>query len=708
MRVPKKNISSYVADVRASALNAPSSGGGYPVSPSQTTARAEPPDTLPGQEIPEENERGALIQFHVPSIRERDENVSRRRLIVSVFIFLIAATGIFGVRFIASRMELLRRAEVHFDAFETQVRNARGFGYDESSGNRSEERGKEAFLPPISNIEEFVSAIVPVLKASGKIYDSFQGLSLHTLALVERIEALEKQLIPFLVLKRGDELIQALGGIRDEVVALKAVSEEIPVLPGEPGGFPLIDSKSLFSLNVEMNRLSQFLDRLVTWLASEGERRVLVVFHNPAELRPGGGFIGSYADVSLRGGALHAIAVHDVNDADRLLETNIVPPKPLQALVTSWRAADANWFFDYADSARKTIALVESSNLYQKEKIVFDGAIGITPAVVMDLLSLTGPIELSGNRTIAAENVFTEIQKDVQIGQERRSSRPKRILEELTPLLLERIAELDAEKQRDIIRRGSIWVRGKDVLAYFKDETIQNFIEAYGAGGRTFPLSPNFVGDYLAVAVANIGGGKTDFVIRQTIRLESRVEEDGTVANHLRITRKHDGAASKFSWYRVRNQAYLKVFTPPGSRLGAVSGGIEKKITEPLNYAERGYLRDPDIESLEKTEKPSLTYPAIRTFVESGKNVFATWSRTDLGATSTLALDYRRRMGASVSDGQTYQFIFEKQSGATGEYQFEIHAPVGFVWRENGLPVFEYATSDPPGRLILDLTMEKI
>ena len=63
-----------------------------------------------------------------------------------------------------------------------------------------------------------------------------------------------------------------------------------------------------------------------------------------------------------------------------------------------------------------------------------------------------------------------------------------------------------------------------------------------------------------------------------------------------------------------------------------------------------------------------------------------------------------------------YQFVFEKQAGtsatlsagANRNYKFEINAPVGFRFRENGLPVFTYESDDTPGRLILNLILEKI
>jgi predicted lipoprotein with Yx(FWY)xxD motif len=63
---------------------------------------------------------------------------------------------------------------------------------------------------------------------------------------------------------------------------------------------------------------------------------------------------------------------------------------------------------------------------------------------------------------------------------------------------------------------------------------------------------------------------------------------------------------------------------------------------------------------------------------------------------------------APPRDGGTYAVVLEKQAGASGKYHIEVSAPVGFRWKENGLPVFEYETDNLPGRLVLDLTFEKV
>jgi hypothetical protein len=52
--------------------------------------------------------------------------------------------------------------------------------------------------------------------------------------------------------------------------------------------------------------------------------------------------------------------------------------------------------------------------------------------------------------------------------------------------------------------------------------------------------------------------------------------------------------------------------------------------------------------------------------------------------------------------------VFEKQSGSNRTYDLSIDAPLGYVFAENHLASYELKTSDPAGRLIINLTLKKI
>jgi hypothetical protein len=152
----------------------------------------------------------------------------------------------------------------------------------------------------------------------------------------------------------------------------------------------------------------------------------------------------------------------------------------------------------------------------------------------------------------------------------------------------------------------------------------------------------------------------------------------------------------------------MQVFVPGGSTLQNESGGITKSVPAPVNYARDGYGTDPLVLAIATTTQQNFTYPKLTTQEQSGKQVFAVWDRTYAGASSTISLSYTHELYAAPADGVQYQFVFERPSGATGDYNIEVDAPLGYVFAENQLATFTYNSTSTPGRLIIDLTLQKI
>jgi hypothetical protein len=461
-------------------------------------------------------------------------------------------------------------------------------------------------------------------------------------------------------------------------------------------------------LRTKLEGANNFLGAFIPWLASSTPHHVLVLLQNPSEMRPGGGFLGSYADVTIASGTITNIAVHDVADADIAFKPNIVPPLPLQLEGARFRPADANWFFDFPTSASETIRLFEESGT-----TTFDGAIAITPQVVSDLISITGPI-----MNFSSSTLIVQIQNIVQQGQAQNDSTagasqatyPKAILGELSTAIFTQLASSTDDQKQQLLSSALNWVTDRDVMAYFSDPDFENFIASYNGAGDVYQFPQNFNGDYLAIADADINSDKSELYVAQKVSLDAQISADGTINDTLKITRTHNGNQSPYWWYQTTNQDYLQVFVPNGSSLTNETGGVTKKISAPVNYTSlrNGYSTDPTIAAIASTTQPFLLYPAVTSHEEDGKEVFATWAITHAGKTTSLEFDYTHRAFVPPADGVQYQFVFEKQAGTARSYNFEIDAPLGYVFAENVLATYDYVSSDPPGRLMIDLTLQKI
>src|SRR3989338_9111521 len=122
-------------------------------------------------------------------------------------------------------------------------------------------------------------------------------------------------------------------------------------------------------------------------LGKDSPKRYLLIFQNSSELRPTGGFIGTYAIIEFDKGKLTNMMVDGIYNADGQLTVNVVPPVQFQHISTAWSTHDANWFFDFPTSAEKIAWFYEMTG---GGKV--DGVITLNVEVIESLLGVTGPI----------------------------------------------------------------------------------------------------------------------------------------------------------------------------------------------------------------------------------------------------------------------------------------------------------------------------
>ncbi len=686
-KVPKRNIALRIADVEN-----PGNEKGFLVK-----EIASPREAINKEDAVEFFRDGKDQQERVGGDRSTSKRLFSLRKIFLLAVFLgIIVAGFFGFRIYRTWNNALTAVTKTGARFEYLLKK---------TDHQTPSPEKPLHNNTLFDISDF-SKIKVLWESAGDAYKSFQEFSATGVDLVQQIDVLQNTVLDFVFQNRGQEFIDRLEKIKSDLEAMAEANKKLTSLNLGTEGFLPGSGGSRLSLQSDLGRFDNFLAAFIRWLKTDKEHHMLVLFENSSELRPGGGFLGSYADVSMQHGSVQKIEMHDINDADRELELKIIPPKPLQLIASRWRAADANWFFDNALSSQKIIQFMEASKKYRANLVTFDGAIAVSPKVVSDVLEIIGSVELPGRRlVITKDNFLTEIQKEVQMRQEQ-AKVPKKILEELAPIIVDAVTHLRGDSKKALLQKLGEWFAAKDAMLYSKDPELERFFDFYNLSGKVFELPNDFNGDYLAVVNANVGGGKTDLFIQQKIVFQSRLNLDGTASDHLTIQREHQGNRSDSWWYRLPSEDNLQVFTPLGASLSNFSGGWGRKIIPKVNY-KTGYETDPVVAEIEQSAKSDFQYPLVNIFQESAKNVFAAWIKTNPGQTSKTVFDYPVRLFAPPARGQTYHFVFEKQAGSRGEYQFELYAPVGFRWQENGLPVFEYKTSDPPGRLMFNLTLNK-
>ncbi len=367
-------------------------------------------------------------------------------------------------------------------------------------------------------------------------------------------------------------------------------------------------------------------------LGGDGVMRYLLIFQNNTEIRPTGGFIGSFAELKIRNGEIEEMTVPGGGsyDLQGSMRTTFAAPEPLQILKSKWEFQDGNWFPDFPTSARQLLQFYENAG-----GPTVDGVIAVNATYVAELIGLLGSIQMPEyNRIIDEENFIFEAQRIVEIEYDKEENKPKAFIGDLAPLLLEKALEKTSEDFLDVLSFAEQGMLGKDVQLYFNNDEIQRKVLERGWGGSVIQTD----GDYLMVVDTNLGGGKTDGVIEEDVNLDVTIANDGSITNTVTITRTHHGIQGLL-FTGVNNVDYLRIYVPKGSELLEANGFTVPDETL-FDRPEEGWTIDDDLIYAALSQE---TDPATGTKItqEHGKTVFGNWVQTKPGSSSTITFTYK-------------------------------------------------------------------
>lgn len=561
-----------------------------------------------------------------------------------------------------------------------------------------------------------LGTVVPAFKDAGALLGNVAELNHNMLLLSNTLASLETDGVKDLE-GNGDALLQkiesARGLIRTINGEMGSVRNSAAALGGLSPVFAKLDtamSDGYLAYSTKISDTDRFLGGLLALLGGDAEKHVIVLFENAAEIRPGGGFTGSYADVTLKHGQIENIDVRDIYDPDGQLDLKAVPPEEINTMTRNWGARDANWFFDFPTSAKTVEYFLERSKMYSDSSTTFEGVIGINIDVFQTILDAVGPIPLPDyGMTISSDNFLEEIQREVEAGADKKAGQPKRILKVLAPIILDRLKSLSPDQSRALMDQIGAHLANKDIMVSMNDPDIQSLIASSDLDGAVYELPNNFWGTYLAVVDANIAGGKADAFIDQSVTGRIDVDTGGSTFADLSIARSDHAEGQKDPWWRAYDTNFTWVYATPGSSLVSLDGESARRVVSTFDYDANGYVRIPALDAIEKSKVYLPAYKAW-TMQAFGKSVFGTWFNVGAGQTSTLHVRYQTPNLLSENPvllGNTYTFFYERQSGVTTKLDLTFSAPLGFVWKESGSPIYTYENDDPPARVVLPLTLAK-
>jgi len=288
-----------------------------------------------------------------------------------------------------------------------------------------------------------------------------------------------------------------------------AASVDIRVIPsGQQAAFikarGTIDSA--FNAIVEFENL---VPVIVEILGGNGARTYLIEQANPAELRPGGGFVGTFTILKADHGALTTLehgssGLLSYPRASEGQPGYVAPPGPLHELLgpVSWSFFDSNFFPDFPSNAKM-------GEHFATPKLgrPINGVIAIDFYAVAKMLELTGPLKIPGfGITVDSKNLVPLIvQHDLA-----KDAIHKAILAAIAGPLVHRLTKLKAAQWPAFISALNDLAQTHHLQAYFNNGPVQAEIGRFGWSGT---LNPTKSHDFMMEVESNLGSTKANYFV---------------------------------------------------------------------------------------------------------------------------------------------------------------------------------------------------
>ncbi|PIR43477.1 hypothetical protein COV24_02420 [candidate division WWE3 bacterium CG10_big_fil_rev_8_21_14_0_10_32_10] len=331
--------------------------------------------------------------------------------------------------------------------------------------------------------------------------------------------------------------------------------------------------KSFFNLNKEA---SEYINLLKIYPFFKNSRNTLILIQNSNELRPTGGFIGSYALVQTENYKIKDYKFDDIYNIDGTLKekyANLLHSTPLEYkdyLNTNYLySRDINLLLNSKERDETVIKYFESTLNTKIDAIAY-----VNLNTLKNVLDITGPIFLAAYDTeVNSDNFDTLAQINSEKNYYEGSTQKKNFLSLLGSKVIQNITTNKGLLNSKSIEATINALQSKDMVFYFKDSKYQKIVEGLDLNGQIQKLDGY---DYLYILENNLGENKvnkkTDKKVDYLINYDQR---RGIKETNIKITLNNN--SDSYSWPYGEYKGILQVLVPEDIDLTQVQFVNEEK-----------------------------------------------------------------------------------------------------------------------------------
>ncbi len=296
-------------------------------------------------------------------------------------------------------------------------------------------------------------------------------------------------------------------------------------------------------------------------LGGNGPRTYLIEQVNPAELRAGGGFIGTYSLIRADNGSITLLTSGNATElayprASAGQPGYVQPPGAIRELIgnTSWSFFDSNFFPDFPSNASAAISFAQP-----RLGSHIDAVISIDYYAVARMLDITGALQVPGfNISLNSGNFIPlVIQYDIAAYTDVSSGLAhKAILSAAAGPLMQRLSSLPPTQWGVLIGALNDLASAHHIQANFNNATVQTQMDRFGWSGV---MRTGMDKDFLMEVESNLRGTKANYYVARHYRVE--LTRSGQTLHHTVTVDVYDDMAYTYrpnEFYR----AYVRLYVP--------------------------------------------------------------------------------------------------------------------------------------------------
>ncbi|MFZ5932815.1 MAG: DUF4012 domain-containing protein [Patescibacteria group bacterium] len=366
----------------------------------------------------------------------------------------------------------------------------------------------------------------------------------------------------------GDEVYDAESLTKEISLDIDWLYKETSFIQGEVetlGGLPgrvvksWVATSEIDSLREKALETKKIVEELPFLLGEDSPKTYLVLFQNNMELRPTGGFIGSFAFITFDGGRMADVSVMDVYAADGQLKGHVEPPAAIKEHLgeANWYLRDANWDPDFPVSAARAEWFLDK----ELDKKV-EGVIAVDLEFAKKVLEGIGSITLADyGETVNAQNLYAITQREAEENFFPGSYQKASFLTALSRELVTRISQASEKELTHLAKASWESLSARNIQAFFHNRRVQNAVSNLGFDGSVKEpnCAENCYADWFALVDANLGVNKANYFIKRSVAFQVYLSE-GQVKRFLTVSLENK--ANPALGLSGRYKSYLRVILP--------------------------------------------------------------------------------------------------------------------------------------------------